>query len=161
MNWRQSYKMAEAKKSVEENFTVIDGKDLILGRLGSDIAKRLLLGENIKIVNCKDVVILGRKKFLVDRYKDKIFRNKVTKQGPYYSRSPADIVKRSFRNMLPYKSQRGVDAFKRLKCYNSVPSILLNNEKVTVEKARLDDESVFYYTRVEDLCLSLGYNKNK
>lgn len=153
--------MAAESKAKEEKFVVIDGKDLILGRLGSNISKRLLMGENIKIVNCKDVVILGRKKFLVERFKEKIFKNKVVKQGPYYSRSPADIVKRSFRNMLPYKSQRGAEAFKRLKCYNSVPSILANAEKTVVESAVMDANSVFYYTKVGDLCTSLGYTKNK
>ena len=147
-------------KSKEEKFTVIDGKDLVLGRLGSAIAKRLLLGETIKIVNAQDIVILGRKKFLVERYKTKI-TNKVVKQGPYYSRSPSDIVKRAMRNMLPYKNQRGIDAFKRLKCYNSVPSILLNVEKSTVEGAKLDETSVFYYTKVGEISRSLGYNKEK
>lgn len=151
--------MAEMKVK-EEKFTVIDGKDLILGRLGSNIAKRLLLGESIKLVNCKDVVILGRKKFLVERYKTKL-SNKVTKQGPYYSRSPADLVKRALRNMLPYKNQRGIDAYKRLKCFNSVPSTLVKAEKQTIDSAKLDQMNVFYYTKMLDLSRGLGYNKEK
>lgn len=146
------------QKAKQDEYTIIDGKNLVLGRLGSDVAKRLLLGESIKIVNCKDIVILGKKRYLVERYKNKL-SNKVVKQGPYYSRSPADIVKRSFRNMVPYKNQRGVEALKRLKCYNSVPSILLNDEKTTVERAKLDAESLFYFTRVGDLCKTLGYNR--
>ena len=44
--------MASESKSKDQKYTIIDGKDLVLGRLGSDIAKRLLLGESIKIVNC-------------------------------------------------------------------------------------------------------------
>lgn len=151
--------MAEVKQK-EEKYTIIDGTNLILGRLGGNISKRLLLGENIKIINCKDIVILGKKKYLVERYKNKL-ANKVVKQGPYYSRSPADMVKRSLRNMLPYKNQRGVEAFKRLKCYNSVPSILLNVEKEMVQNARLDDNSAFYYTKVGDICNILGYTKSK
>jgi ribosomal protein uL13 len=151
--------MAETKAK-EENITVIDGTDLVLGRMGSKLAKRLLLGEKICIVNCKDVVILGKKAFLVERYKAKI-TNKVIKQGPYYSRSPADLVKRSFRNMLPYKNARGIDAMKRLKCYNSVPSILLNTEKKSVEGAQMDADSVFYYTKMGELCAKLGYTKKQ
>jgi len=151
--------MAETKTK-QEDVTIIDGTDLVLGRLGSNIAKRLLLGESIKIVNCKDIVILGRKKFLIERYKNKL-SNKVVKQGPYYSRSPADLVKRAFRNMLPYKNQRGIEAFKRLKCYNSTPSVLSSAEKATVEGAKLDDDSVFYYTRVHEISAVLGYNKQK
>lgn len=147
-----------AVKAKEEKFTVIDGKDLVLGRLGSNIAKRLLQCENIKLVNCQDVIILGRKQFLVKRYKDKI-ANKVILQGPYYSRSPSDLVKRAFRNMLPYKSSRGAEAFKRLKCYNSTPSILASVEKEVVENAKLDEGSVFYYTRVGEISQALGYVK--
>ena len=148
------------KKSKEEKFTIVDGKDLILGRLGSNVAKRLLMGENIKIVNCKDVIILGRKKSLVDRYKEKK-SNKVIKQGPYYSRSPADIVKRGFRNMLPYKNKRGIEAFKRLKCFNSTPSTLLKEKKESVDSAKMDHDNVFYYTKIGDLSKALGYNKVK
>ena len=142
----------------EEKYTIIDGKDLILGRMGSKIAKRLLMGEKIKIVNCKDVVILGNKKYILERYKNKL-KNRVVKQGPYYSRSPADLVKRGIRNMLPYKNQRGIDAFKRLKCYNSVPSILLNEKKEVIESAKLNEDSVFYYTKFETISKFLGYNK--
>lgn len=149
-----------AKDLKEEKVIVIDGTDLILGRLGSNVAKRLLLGESFKIVNCRDVVILGRKSFLVQRYKNKI-SNKVTKQGPYYSRSPSDLVKRAFRNMLPYKNERGAEAFKRLKCYNSTPSTLISAEKEIVESARLNSEEVFYYTKVGELAAALGYNKEK
>lgn len=148
------------EKKVEENVTIIDGSDLILGRLGSNISKRLLLGESIKIVNCKDIVILGRKKYLVERYKNKI-SNKVIKQGPYISRSPADLVRRALRNMLPYKNQRGIEAYKRVKCFNSVPSTLLNAKKEIVESAKLDDNTVFYYTKVGEISKVLGYNKLK
>ena len=144
----------------EENYTIIDGQNMILGRLGSEICKRLLLGESFKIVNCKDVVILGRKKYLVERYKNKI-SNKVIKQGPYYSRSPADLVKRAFRNMLPYKNARGIDAFRRLKCYNSIPSTLVNSEKEIIEPAKLDENSVFYYSKVGEISNILGYYKEK
>lgn len=140
----------------QEKIVVIDGKDLILGRLGSAVAKRLLLGETIKIVNCRDVVILGRKKFLVEKYKG-TFSRTVTYHGPYYSRSPADIVKRSMRKMLPYRNARGAVAYKRLKCFTSTPSTLLSAEKETVQSATMDQESVFYYTKMGEICKALGY----
>lgn len=151
--------MAESKKA-QEKYTLIDGKDLVMGRLGSLVAKRLLLGESIRIINCKDVVILGRKSYLVEKYKAKL-SNKVVKQGPYYTRSPADIVKRAMRNMLPYKNQRGIDAYRRLKCYNSTPSILKNDKVETIEGAKLDNDTILYYTKVEEISKVLGYNKNK
>jgi large subunit ribosomal protein L13 len=144
----------------KEKATIIDAKDLILGRLGANVAKRLLLGENIKIVNCRDVVILGKKKYLVEKYKNKL-SNKVIKQGPYYSRSPADMVKRAFRNMVPYKNQRGIEALKRLKCYNSTPSILLHENKEIIPDAKIDKDTVFYYTKIGEICKILGYTKDQ
>ena len=152
--------MENKTKSKKDNITIIDGKDLILGRLGSGIAKRLLLGESIKIVNCKEIVILGRKTYLIEKYKNKL-KNKVIKQGPYYSRSPADLVKRSLRNMVPYKKLRGIEALKKLKCYNSVPSTLINSKKEIVESAKVDANSIFYYISMGVLSKHLGYEKLK
>lgn len=152
--------MENKTKSKKDNVTIIDGKNLILGRLGSVIAKRLLLGESIKIINCKEIVILGRKKYLIEKYKNKL-KNKVIKQGPYYSRSPADLVKRSLRNMVPYKKLRGIEALKKLKCYNSVPSTLLSSKKETVDAAKIDENSIFYYTEMGVLSKHLGYEKLK
>jgi len=63
--------------------------------------------------------------------------------------------------MLPYKNDRGALAFKRLKCYNSVPSVLLNTPKVVIEDAKMDTKSVFYFTKIGDLCKTLGYTKEK
>jgi large subunit ribosomal protein L13 len=145
-------------KTKEVKYTIIDGKDLVLGRLGSNVAKRILMGEHIKIVNCKDVIILGRKPFLVQRYKNKI-SNKVIKQGPYYDRAPANIVKRAFRNMVPYKNQRGVEALKRLKCFNGVPASLENEKMETVSDAVINPDKVFYYTSVGEISRALGYTK--
>jgi ribosomal protein L13 len=61
--------------------------------------------------------------------------------------------------MLPYKNERGAAAFRRLKCYNSTPSTLVSAEKETIEKATLNNEEVFYYTKIEDLSKALGYVK--
>jgi len=150
--------MANIKENKEDYGIIIDGKDLILGRFGSVIAKKLLLGENVTIINCKDVVLIGKKDYLLKKYQQKR-EYKVIKKGPYFHRSPASIVRRALKNMLPHKSYRGREAFKKLKCYNSIPSTLLNKEKETVETAKLNYDSVFYYTKVGELSKLLGYNK--
>ena len=140
----------------EEKITVIDIQNCILGRVLAKVSKKLLLGENIALVNCYDVLILGKKEYLVTKYKDKL-QNKVIKQGPYYSRVPCDMVKRSIRNMLPYKNQRGVLALKRLKCYNKVPSTLINSEKLVIDSSKMNSSTSLYHTKMLDLCRILGY----
>ena len=98
----------------------IDGKNLRLGRLGTVVAKKALLGETINIVNAAEVVITGDKK--------KVFASFIRKKemgtpstGPFHSRVPSQVVKRSIRGMLPYKMPRGRAALERVKCYNGVP----------------------------------------
>ena len=40
---------------------IIDAKDLIAGRMGAFVAKQLLLGETVDIVNAEKAVISGKK----------------------------------------------------------------------------------------------------
>ena len=54
--------------------TVIDAKNLILGRMASTVAKRLLDGEEINIINAEKAIISGRKDTTFDRYKRYIDR---------------------------------------------------------------------------------------
>src|SRR3989338_9925934 len=41
--------------------------------------------------------------------------------GPYHSRLPDRIVRRTIRGMLPYKQERGKKAFARIMCYIGTP----------------------------------------
>jgi len=45
----------------EEKGVVIDASGLILGRMASKVAKRLLLGEHITIVNAEKATLSGKK----------------------------------------------------------------------------------------------------
>ena len=44
---------------------VIDGRDHLLGRLASIVAKELLAGQKVVIVRCDEMVVSGSRKFLV------------------------------------------------------------------------------------------------
>ena len=50
---------------------VIDGKNTVLGRLASFAAKEALKGEEIKIINCEQVIITGNKEFIESDLKQK------------------------------------------------------------------------------------------
>ncbi|MEM2976009.1 MAG: uL13 family ribosomal protein, partial [Candidatus Bathyarchaeia archaeon] len=43
----------------EEPHAIIDASGLILGRMASEVAKRLLQGENIMIINAEKAVVSG------------------------------------------------------------------------------------------------------
>ena len=51
--------------------TIIDATGLTLGRLSTNIAKRLLEGEEIAIINSEKAMISGKKSSIKERYKQK------------------------------------------------------------------------------------------
>ena len=102
---------------------VIDASDHIMGRLSTHVAKELLGGENIIIVNAEKVVITGRKEQILEDYKQRRDRGVKgrNRRGPYYPRMPDRMLKRTIRGMLPYQQPKGRTAFKKLKVYIGVP----------------------------------------
>jgi len=117
--------------------TVINGDGLILGRLASIAARRALAGEEIAIVNAEKVIISGSRARVLGNYYHKRERGS-TDWGPYFPRRPDHIVKRTIRGMLPYKRPRGVDAFKRIKCYVGVPAEFANAKMEVPEEVHMD-----------------------
>jgi large subunit ribosomal protein L13 len=117
--------------------TVIDADGLLLGRLASIVAKRTLMGEEIAIINAEQTVISGSKVTTFNHYDTKVKRGS-REGGPFFPRRPDHIVKRTIRGMLPYKRQRGVEAFKRVKVYVGIPREFANIERETIEEAHVD-----------------------
>jgi large subunit ribosomal protein L13 len=102
------------------NSTIIDGEGLILGRMASVVAKRLLNGESIFIVNAEKIVVSGKRLMIIN--KEKEFLNVGGhERGPVHYRQPHRIVRRTIRGMLPHRKAHGRDAFKRLKVYIGIP----------------------------------------
>ena len=113
---------------------VINGENLILGRLASHVAKLLLSGEEVTIVNAEHTIISGSKKNIIGDYHQK--RNVGTpRKGPFFPRMPDRIVKRTVRGMIPYKKSSGKDAYKKLKVYIGVPKDLKTENLITIEGA--------------------------
>ncbi len=111
---------------------VIDGKNAIMGRLASYAAKEALKGEEIAIVNCEQIIITGSKKDIKEKFEAKRGRVGSTLKGPKVSRTNEKIVKRIIRGMLPnYRTGRGREAFKRIKCYVGVPKEFEESKKVS------------------------------
>ncbi|MCD6466099.1 50S ribosomal protein L13 [Candidatus Bathyarchaeota archaeon] len=120
--------------SIDDKTTIIDAKGLILGRMASIVAKRLLNGEKIIIVNAKDAVISGKRLSVIQKMHD-FLQIGHPKKGPLHPRRPETIVKRAIRGMLPYKTPRGKKAFKRLRVYMSVPEELKSKPTETIPEA--------------------------
>jgi len=113
---------------------VIDANDGIMGRIAAFVAKQALLGKQVSIVNCENVMISGKRKVLVETYKEKIAKGGTAQKGPYISRTPEGIFKRAIRGMLPWSKSRGREAFRRIKCYVGIPKEFENSEKISFKQ---------------------------
>lgn len=99
---------------------IIDAEDCIAGRLASIVAKELLKGKRVYIVNAEKAVVSGNPKYTIKNLKGKLERGDPY-HGPFYPRMPDQIMKRLVRGMLP-KKPRGKEALKGLRVYLSVPA---------------------------------------
>jgi large subunit ribosomal protein L13 len=110
---------------------IIDGKNAVLGRLASYVAKEALKGEEIVILNCDQVIITGNKKNIREEFEEKRRKVGSGQKGPKHSRSTDKIVKRSIRGMLPnHRLGRGKIAYRKIRCYVGVPKEFQESKKI-------------------------------
>ncbi|MGQ9582286.1 MAG: 50S ribosomal protein L13 [Thermoplasmatota archaeon] len=114
---------------------LIDADGAVLGRLASTVARRLLTGEEITVVNAEKAIITGSRSNVLEHYRT-MRRTGSTRKGPYYPRMPDRILRRTVRGMLPFDRHRGRSAFRRLKVFIGVPRELggLERERVGVKR---------------------------
>ena len=115
---------------------IIDVENCIAGRSASVVAKELLKGKRVKIVNAEKAVISGDPKNTVNIFKQRIERGDPYK-GPFYPKDPDRILKRMIRGMLPYKKPMGKRAFKGLRVYVSVPEDIKDMERIKGVESKL------------------------
>ncbi|WP_340817677.1 50S ribosomal protein L13 [Methanolobus sp. WCC4] len=135
--------------------TIIDAEGLIMGRLASTVATKLLAGEEIDIINAEKAVISGSKYTTMREYDATLKRGK-PEFGPYFPKRPDRILKRTVRGMLPYKRARGRDAMSRLKVHVGVPAEFEGKESVKIAEANMDRLSSNKYLKLGDLSKKLG-----
>ena len=119
---------------MKKNVIIIDAAETSLGRIASYAAKQSLLGKEVKIVNCKNAIITGKRKSIVSEYKIARARGGSIRKGPHFPKSPERIMKRTVRGMLSYKQGRGRDAMYRVKCYNAIPEEFADQDKIQMKR---------------------------
>ncbi|MDD3263704.1 MAG: 50S ribosomal protein L13 [Candidatus Nanoarchaeia archaeon] len=136
---------------------IIDAKDLIVGRLGTKVAKQLLLKEEIAILNCEKAVFTGKKEVVFKKY-DEARKRGAPLKGPFNSKRPDFFLRRVFRGMLPYKTGRGEEAFANLKCYVGIPKEFEGKTIITYDDINKNKKSVPVVSVLE-VCKALGFEK--
>lgn len=135
---------------------VINAEGLILGRMCSKIAKRLLNGEEIVIVNAEKAVLTGKKKSKVAEAKE-FLEVGAPERGPFHSRRPDRIVRKTVRGMVPWKQPKGKLAYKRLKVFMGIPKEFKDAKMETIEQAKAKLAGSHF--TLEELAVEVGWNK--
>ncbi len=134
---------------------IIDATSQVLGREASLVAKKALLGEKIDVVNCEKAVITGTRKVVVTKYKQKTQRGDPF-HGPYISRTPHMLFRRTIRGMLPHKQDKGLKAYKRVKCHVGVPEEFKTSKMETVKGADVSKMPHLRYITMGELSHLIG-----
>lgn len=134
---------------------VIDGTNLVFGRAASRIAKSILQGEEVKLINAERMIISGTRNVIAERYRTKRrLQNKANPENsPKWPKVPHLLVKRMLRGMLPWKSKRGKEAHKRLRVYTGNPEGL----KPSTELKECLFKGLSKHVTVLELCKQIGY----
>ena len=116
--------------------TIIDGRNAVLGRLGSIVAQRIMDGEEIVVVNAESIVVTGERDMVFADYKARVDRGDTTKRkGPFYPRRADLLFKRSVRGMIPWTSTSGREAYRRLHVFVGTPKQFADAEVVKIDGA--------------------------
>ncbi|AFL94798.1 50S ribosomal protein L13 [Thermococcus cleftensis] len=137
---------------------IINAEGLILGRLASKVAKMLLEGEEVVIVNAEKAIITGNREDIFAKYKQRTeLRTRTNpRKGPFYPKRSDEIVRRTVRGMLPWKTDRGRKAFKRLRVYVGIPKEFEGRELETISEAHMSRLATPKYVTVGEVAKFLG-----
>jgi len=148
--------MMQAAKA-QSSVAVVNGEGLILGRMCSNVAKRLLKGQQIVIVNAEKVIVSGKKKSKVAEAKQ-FLEVGAPDRGPFHSRRPDRIVRKTVRGMVPWKQPKGKVAYKRLKVFMGIPEEL-KDQKLETDKYAQSSKLKGPHFTLGQLAVEIGWNQ--
>jgi large subunit ribosomal protein L13 len=131
---------------------IIDGRDLIYGRLATVVAKAALEGEQVIVVNVEHVILSGAKIHNYEFFKQRRERTRVK-----YPRTPDRVFRRSIRGMIPYKTPRGTKAFKKVKVFIGTPAEYEGKAR-TIDEINYINFEMPKFQRLGDICKELGWS---
>lgn len=117
---RRQFHKTRQMAQMKDKHTIIDATGCVIGRLGTVVAKRLLMGESITILNSEKAIVSGHPDAVKARY---TFKRDVgtRRKGPFLPKQSHMLLKRTVRGMMQYQLPNGRAALKRLICHLGVP----------------------------------------
>ena len=123
----------------------------------SHVAKRILIGEQIVIVNAEKVMLSGKKKSKIAEAKQ-FLEVGAPERGPFHSRRPDFVVRKTVRGMIPWRLPKGKIAYKRLRVYMGIPTEYTAFPTETFNDANASKVKGPKFTLAE-LAEQIGWNK--
>ncbi|HYA77205.1 MAG TPA: 50S ribosomal protein L13 [Verrucomicrobiae bacterium] len=136
--------------------TLVNAEGLIVGRLCSQVAKRLLNGEEVIILNAEKAVFSGKKKSKIAEA-HVFLEVGAPERGPFHYRRPDRFLRKAVRGMVPYKQPKGKNAYKRLKVFMGVPLELKDREMITFTEASSANLKGPHFT-LGEMAKEIGWN---
>ena len=143
-------------QTTKSSVTLVNAEGLIVGRLCSKVAKRLLNGEQVIILNAEKAVFSGKKKSKVAEA-HVFLEVGAPERGPFHYRRPDRFLRKTVRGMLPFKQPKGKAAYKRLKVFMGVPRDLQGQEMITFTEASSVNLRGPHFT-LGELASEIGWN---
>lgn len=129
---------------------IIDATNQIIGRFATFVAKKALLGEEVRVINAEKAVFSGTSSQVIAKIKQDKDRGTPAK-GPFIPNMADRYVRRVIRGMLPYKQAKGAAALKRILCYVGTPEEFKDEKPVEIPGASIKKLPNLKYTTVEEV----------
>jgi large subunit ribosomal protein L13 len=139
--------------------TLVNAEGLIVGRMCSKVAKRLLNGEEVIILNAEKAVFSGKKKSKVAEAKE-FLEVGAPERGPFHYRRPDKYLRKTVRGMLPFKQPKGKSAYKRLKVFMGIPKELKDRQMTTFTEASSANLKGPHFTLAE-MAREIGWSEGE
>ncbi|MFA6065427.1 MAG: 50S ribosomal protein L13 [archaeon] len=135
---------------------IVDAKGLVAGRIATKVAKALIKGEQVTVLNAQDAVVVGNTESIMEKYKRRVDAAIKSNPhfGPKYSRVPDRMFRRMVRNMLPTKKSAKERLIKNLEVFNTVPKELAKEKAMTFEEFKCNER--YGYMSMKEIAEALG-----
>ena len=137
----------------------VDATNQIAGRLASKVAKLILSGKRVVVLNAEKSLISGSRISVINQWKERLeLASHVNPiYGPIHPRRPDNILRRMVRGMVPRRKPSGPTAMKRLRVYIGVPPDV-KAPKLTQFNDTKATRPVPVYVSMAELSKNLGWS---
>ncbi|HUU87677.1 MAG TPA: 50S ribosomal protein L13 [Candidatus Glassbacteria bacterium] len=143
----------------QNSINIVNAEGLIMGRMASKVAKLLLNGNKVVIINAEKTIISGNKRSKVAEAM--VFLEVGSpKRGPFHYRRPDKILRKTVRGMLPHRQPKGRTAYKKLKVFLGIPKEFEEKQMITLKDAKASKLTGPYFT-LGELAREIGWNTGR